>query len=510
MYRGIAIIGRLPDGAHAMWFKRTRSNKRFNSRSSRAHRSRGPIIEMLESRQMLSTTFYVSTKGNDANSGADADHAWRTIQHAMNVATPGSTVNVRAGLYNEKVSVNVSGNATDGYITFQGIGRPIISGLRKAGPNVVQINNQDYVRIMGFDVRDNYGVNNGSGIRLTSGGDHVEIRNNRVYNIFGRSAMGITVYGSDPLRAISNVVIDGNEITRCTPAPSEALALNGNVRDFAVTNNYVHQVNSIGIDFISGEGISPDPATDVVRDGVAAGNRVFGARFGGGPRDAAGIWVDGARNLIVERNTVWLSDTGIEVGAVNPTMVATNVKVRDNLLYLNTEAGISVGGTDALTGRVQNCQVTNNTLVLNNISRSREGELRIQYASQVLLENNLIHARPGSKLINIEGGATQVTSNYNQLFAGGPAQFMRFSLYGKDIVGLTAYRTASGQDTNSIFAAARYVNKPNKPLRIAAGSAGINQGNPLATLASVGAELDLDGQARVMNGRIDIGADERE
>ena len=38
---------------------------------------------------------------------------------------------------------------------------------------------------------------NGSGIRLTSADDHIELDNNRIYNITGLSAMGITAYGTD-------------------------------------------------------------------------------------------------------------------------------------------------------------------------------------------------------------------------------------------------------------------------------------------------------------------------
>jgi len=54
-------------------------------------------------------------------------------------------------------------------------------------------------------------------------------------------------------------VIDGNEVYDCDPAPSEALTLNGNVDGFQVTNNVVHDVNTIGIDAIGGErDIQPD------------------------------------------------------------------------------------------------------------------------------------------------------------------------------------------------------------------------------------------------------------
>src|SRR5467141_574996 len=62
--------------------------------------------------------FYVSTTGNDVNNGTSLSTPWRTIQKAMNSATPGSTVNILAGTYNERLTLGVSGTAGN-YITFQ-------------------------------------------------------------------------------------------------------------------------------------------------------------------------------------------------------------------------------------------------------------------------------------------------------------------------------------------------------------------------------------------------------
>ena len=64
------------------------------------------------------SSFYVAATGNDSNPGTQAA-PWRTIQHAADAARAGSTVNVRGGLYEELVSINASGNASDGFITFR-------------------------------------------------------------------------------------------------------------------------------------------------------------------------------------------------------------------------------------------------------------------------------------------------------------------------------------------------------------------------------------------------------
>jgi hypothetical protein len=108
-------------------------------------------------------------------------------------------------------------------------------------------------------------------------GSVFEIRDNTIHDMRGQNAMGITVYATEPT-AISDLVIDGNEIYDCEPATSEALTLNGNVDGFVVSDNYVHDVDNIGIDCIGGEtDLQPDD-TKVCRNGVIRGNRVERAR----------------------------------------------------------------------------------------------------------------------------------------------------------------------------------------------------------------------------------------
>src|SRR5512137_2757657 len=70
--------------------------------------------------------FHVATTGDDRNPGTDAA-PWRTIQKAMDAATPGATVHIAAGRYVERLEVNVSG-AMDAYITFQPRGFAIPAG----------------------------------------------------------------------------------------------------------------------------------------------------------------------------------------------------------------------------------------------------------------------------------------------------------------------------------------------------------------------------------------------
>ena len=63
-------------------------------------------------------SYYVATTGTDSNPGTQST-PWKTVQHAADTVHAGSTVNVRGGTYEELVRINVSGNASDGFITFR-------------------------------------------------------------------------------------------------------------------------------------------------------------------------------------------------------------------------------------------------------------------------------------------------------------------------------------------------------------------------------------------------------
>jgi parallel beta-helix repeat protein len=461
-------------------------------------------IEPLESRRLLSTTFYVSPRGNDANPGIDLAHAWRTIQEAMNAATPGSTVLVEPGTYNQKLVVNVSGNATDGFITFQAVGRATINGRGIAGADLIYLNHQSYVQIVGFNLVNDLNVSDGSAIDLTGSDDHVSILNNLIHNITGVRANAIRAYGVDPTIGISNLVIAGNQIYQCDPAPSETVTLDGNVHDFQVANNFLHDCNNIGIDCIGGEGICTNPAEDFAHNGTISGNRVTRMHYHGAGREGVGIGLDGSRNIVVEQNTCWADDVGIMVGAVHAGTTASGNTIRDNYVFNNNEPGISIGATDTTGGLVTGNQVLNNTLFHDGIRDAIDGELRLQYGSGNLIENNLIDASRKTLLINSEYGSDQNTSDYNLFYiAQGPAA-ATFAWGGVPFSGFATYPAASRQDPHSIFANPLLLSPGSFRPVLSRRSPAINAGNP--SFVPGAAETDFFGNVRLLGTAVDIGA----
>ena len=186
-------------------------------------------------------SFYVATTGDDANPGTQAA-PWRTIQHAADTARAGSTVSVRGGVYEERVTINVSGNSSDGYVTLRSYPgeTPILDGEHFT-PNgrsgMLVIHNKSYVRIEGFEIR-NYRTAEHRlsplGISVTGAGTHIELLHNNVHHIennfqgrdapgSGGNGFGIAVYGTDAKTPISELVIDGNEVHHLKTGSSESL-----------------------------------------------------------------------------------------------------------------------------------------------------------------------------------------------------------------------------------------------------------------------------------------------
>lgn len=441
---------------------------------------------------------------------AEAGGDFAAIQDALDVAVAGDVIEVKEKTtpYFEKIHFPTSGSAASGYITLMAAAgeSPVLDGTGVSGDHMVLIDTRSYVKVIGFEIRNNLGVNDGSGVRILGSGSHIEIRDNQIHEIRGSHAMGITVYGTDA-QPISDLIIDGNEIHDCEPAQSEALTLNGNVVDFEVTNNVVRDVNSIGIDFIGGEtDIQPDP-TKVARSGVCSGNTVIRARSNYGGGFGAGIYVDGGKDIVIENNVVTQSDLGIEIGAENAGLVTSGIVVRNNVIYDNEKVGLVFGGYSSSVGSVENCEIRNNTLYRNDTLSEGFGEIWVQYARNNTIRNNIFYATEENLLLASYGSGNQNnTFDYNVWFTDDGAGSARFVWNGTEHVGFASYRAAEGQDADSQFVDPDLVDAMNGDFHVGGQSPVINAGDPATVVHE--SEVDLDGAARLSGPRVDVGADE--
>ena len=362
------------------------------------------------------SSFYVSTTGNDSNPGTQTA-PWRTIQHAADTVSAGSTVNVRGGIYEERVSIKTSGNATDGYITFRSNpGETAVLDAEHFTPDgrsaILTIHNKSYVKIEGFEIR-NYRTADRQltplGISVMGAGSHIELLKNNVHHIeqtfdgrdapgHGANGFGIAVYGTDAKTPISELVIDGNEVHHLKTGSSESLVVNGNVTNFRITHNVVHDNNNIGIDVIGFERTAPDPAVDQARDGVVSGNLVYNITSRGNPaygndENSDGIYVDGGTRVLIEQNVIHNVDFGIELASEHKNRATSYITARNNLIYHNHTAGVSIGGYDPERGHTEHCTVVNNTLYDNDTSGTGSGEFQMQWnMTDNIFANNIVYA----------------------------------------------------------------------------------------------------------------------
>jgi hypothetical protein len=476
-----------------------------------------------------SSSFYVATTGDDANPGTQTA-PWRTVQHAADTVRAGSTVHVRGGVYEELVTIKASGNATDGYITFQSYpGETAVLDAGHLAPNgrsaIWTIHNQSYVRIEGFEMR-NYRTADRRltplGISVIGAGSHIELLKNNVHHIeqtfdgrdapgHGANGFGIAVYGTDASTPISELVIDGNEVHHLKTGSSESLVVNGNVTNFRITHNVVHDNNNIGIDVIGFERTAPDPAVDQARDGVVSGNLVYNITSRGNPaygsdENSDGIYVDGGTRILIEQNVMHDVDFGIELASEHKDRATSYITARNNLIYHGHTAGVSIGGYAPERGHTEHCTVVNNTLYENDTSGTGSGEFQMQYnMANNIFENNIVYAGPRC-LITVNksrGDANQppVSIDHNLYYCASGPKASTWGTSSARVTGFDNFVQSTGNDRHSRFLDPHFVDAP-KDFHLRADSpaiaAGTMDGLPVG-------KLDLDGSPRVQSGKIDIG-----
>jgi hypothetical protein len=475
------------------------------------------------------SSFYVAKTGDDSNPGTQTA-PWRTIQHAADSVRAGGTVIVRGGIYEERVTIKASGNATDGYITFRSHpGETAVLDAEHLVPDgrsgILTIHNQSYVRIEGFEIR-NYRTADRRltplGISVMGAGSHIELLKNNVHHIeqtfngrdapgHGANGFGIAVYGTDAKTPISELVIDGNEVHHLKTGSSESLVVNGNVTHFRITHNVVHDNNNIGIDVIGFERTAPDPAVDQARDGVVSSNLVYNITSRGNPaygndENSDGIYVDGGTRILIEQNIMHDVDFGIELASEHKDRATSYIVARNNLIYHCHTAGVSIGGYAPERGHTEHSTVVGNTLYDNDTSGTGAGEFQMQWnLTDNIFANNIVYAGRRCLLTLNRSQAKEsrppVMIDHNLYYCALGSKASRWGASSAPIIGFDNYVQSTGNDRHSRFVDPHFVDAP-RDFHLRSDSpaiaAGLTEGVPVG-------EVDVEGSPRVEAGNIDIG-----
>ena len=478
---------------------------------------------------VIGVAFYVSTTGSDSNPGTVIS-PWRTIQHASNSVQPGDTVYVRGGAYNESVNISVSGSAAAGPITFQSFPgeQAIIDGTglvpsTSSTQGLINITNQSYISIQGFEIR-NFQTSSASavpaGIWVSGAGSNIQILNNLIHNIVTTSetngnAFGIAVYGTAAPASLDGVTISGNQVYGLKTGQSESVNVDGNVSNFSITNNVIHDNDNIGIDIIGFEGVSPDPAYDYARNGTVTGNTIYNISAINNPGesnqyDANGIYVDGGSQVVIERNLIHDVDIGIEMASEHQGHVTSFVIARNNLVYAANTTGISIGGYDGTVGGTDHCTIVNNTLFQNDTKNTGSGEFQIQYyATNNVFKNNIVYASSQGLFINnwTSSEPDPADVDYNLYYSSLSSSTANFLWNATPYAGFPSYQSATGKDSHSQYMDPQFLSLITPALQIRPTSPAVNAGIDLGS--TVVGTLDFAGNPRVLGSNIDIGAYEQ-
>jgi Right handed beta helix region len=474
--------------------------------------------------------FYVATTGDDSNPGTQAA-PWRTVQHAADTARAGSTIYVRGGVYEELVSVKASGNASDGFITFQSYpGETAILDAAHFTPTarqgIVTIHNQSYVRIEGFEIRNFRTAEHRLsplGIDVRGFGSHIELLRNNVHHIentfpgrdhpgSGGNGFGIAVYGTDAKTPITDLVIADNEVHHLKTGSSESLVVNGNVTNFRITNNIVHDNNNIGIDVIGFERTAPDPAVDQARDGIVSRNLVYNITSRGNPaygddESSDGIYVDGGTRILIEQNVIHDVDFGIELASEHKDRATSYITARNNLVYHCHTAGVSIGGYAPERGHTEHSSVVNNTLYENDTSATGSGEFQMQWnMADNIFANNIVYAGVHCLITlnrsQVDKNRPPAEIDHNLYYCASGAKASSWAGASATVTGFDKYVEATGNDRHSRFLDPHFVDTAANDFHLQSDSPAIATG----TLDGVPVgELDLEDSPRIKSGNIDIG-----
>ncbi|MFN8280229.1 MAG: right-handed parallel beta-helix repeat-containing protein [Saprospiraceae bacterium] len=403
--------------------------------------------------------FVSSATGDDHHDGTTMALALKTLQYAANMSQPGDTINIAQGIYRsgQKNLLRISQNGTvDHWIYYKAYGqeRPI---LYISNESAISFNLASYIQIEGLEItQDPEYISRFSNFDQK---DNITSKGNGI--LFERSRN--EGYLSHHIRLKNNFIHD---------CPGTAIDVNSaDYLDFVFNtiqaNGNLSSNNNCGIrmQFLSAFDQKPGDHIQIMYNSISD-HRQQGAlaRINNTCEESYG----GAG--IAMRNNRF------DPYQANRPAYQHGILISNNIIYLNGGPGIDIFETN-------NLSLINNTLYQNNQNNeSRCGEIVIDKTKGVRAYNNIIAARlglPGSAVNNYEG-----VSFKNNLYANTKIYFKG----EKDLNEDPLFTTTD-----------HHLGQYNFELR--PKSSAINTGfNELLS------PYDFQGNIRLINGRVDMGA----
>ena len=384
------------------------------------------IIFLLVASMAWSATYYVDrnltndcTSGNysitNRNSSGSDGIAYNTIKKAANVVSPGDTVYVRSGIYNEQITMAVSGTSGK-EITFKNYSTEIAT-VDGTGISDKLINwpGKNYIIWDGIDVR-----NSGS-YGLWVEGSHNTIKNCKIYNNgVGKNRTGLQVIAGDY----------------------------NNIQNNEIYNNGWNGLSAENCNYTTIE------FNDIHDNAYHMGINLFPIQGKGAPMQTG----NNVRYNYIHNNA----------GAGIYTRYQQNFEYICNVIFRNGYTGIKFTYESGYsTSYTCNGVILNNTIADNN-----EDGIRSQSGNSLTIKNNII-VNSSNYELNIYSGATNGHDfDYNIFYDSSFSN----KWGGTNCNSLSSWKSVSGQDVTSIYSDPLFVNSSKGDYTLQPESSAINTG----------------------------------
>jgi parallel beta-helix repeat protein len=405
-----------------------------------------------------STTWIVDNTNSacsDTGSGTSSQ-PFCTIAAAAKKAVAGDTVVVNAGTY-AGTAVNPTNSGTAGSpITFSANPGVTISG----GTRAFALSSRSYITIRGFTI-----TGTSSHSISVSGGSNVTIASNNesfAGTPITSPAMGIYLSNLNGGLVQDNVTHDNSAHGIYLTGTTTGVTVLGNT---SYHNAYQYQRNANGI------------------NDIAPGNSIIGNVTYANEDSGINIYPGGDNALVSNNVTYDNGDHGID------DLSVTGGRIIGNTVYYNCTTGINVEGTSGNYDIENNVSMNNATGAVINPT-----PIPINPSTGQPYYSNSCNRRTGNIGVWDSAPAT-TTANYNLGYqSGAGAWYIWAGVAYNGPSGLSALRSATGQEAVGIFGNPRFVNASAWNLQLSAGSPAIDSAN---SLASGEQTTDILGNARV-------------
>ncbi len=411
------------------------------------------VLSLFASAAANAATFHVATTGNDANPGT-LSAPWLTLQHAVDVISPGDVIQIASGTY---AGCRIGNSGTPSLPKTLQIEPGAQVLLNTVGP-ANKHNSILEVELFGSTVTD----------WIISG-----------FEISGSPKYAIDVRVTDRITILNNHA-HNSALTGIFTAFSNHVLIQNNESDHN-NEHGIYQSNSSTYPTIRGNHSHHNHSAGIHMNGDLSQGGVGLVQFAS-----------------VENNVIWENGLGGGSG-INCDGVDSSI-FRNNLLYNNHASGISLYVIDAAHGS-RNNKVYNNTIVMAPNSRfvvNIPNDSRRPAPIGNVVENNILYtpdSNHGSVLI-----AAKVVSGFHSDYNVVANQFSANN--GTSVISLAKWQ-ALGYDLHSFIAtpAQLFVDPVNGNYQLKSGARAIDAGASLTDVPT-----DLLGVARPQGLGWDIGA----